>query len=208
MPAYFSVEFSFEREVLNPNFVCTIYNRFFNNGFTFKAGFWNAKNYSLEEIISWNQAKLDCGFRLGFTQNVSENYRQILLINSDYEHLRLYWIYWDNEIHLTLSIPESEVMSREGSNIFIRERVTPIIEIAKILWDSGMTSMVQSSPELDDGSISLEDVRKGIGIPTFNPFAIVSKIVKDKILSNATSDLEVSQIANNGYLIVQRDRFL
>jgi hypothetical protein len=100
-------------------------------------------------------------------------------------------MYLDDEIHLTLLVPESEVMTREGSNYFIRERVAPLIEIAKILWNNEMALLVQSTQELDEGSIPLEDVLKGTAIPSFNPFAIVTKAVKDNVLSQATSDIEI-----------------
>jgi hypothetical protein len=92
MPPYYSIEITFAKDKIVDSFVEKIYNTIFESGFPFKSGYWFAEHMTLKRIIKVNQDKLIKGFKLGFTQHVRHNYKQMLLDTILYSEMRVYWI--------------------------------------------------------------------------------------------------------------------
>ena len=202
MPAYFSVEFSFEKSQLYPNFVEDIYASFFNNGFNFQSGYWEAEHDSLDKIIAWNQKLLEKEFKLGFRQHVKHDYKQILLNTRMYEHMRLFWMYVGKEIKLSLIIPEYDLITEDSNYKFFEDKILPIIELSKSIWNTGLPQLIQSCLELDTGGISIKQLKEG-EIPNINPFCILKSSAVD-IIAGSLNGMDSGYIENNGVLVLDR----
>lgn len=206
MPAYFSVEFSFKYEVLFPDFVRDIYTLFFNNGFSFKQSYFDDNNLSIDEIVVWNQKHLQNKFRLGYTQHYNEGYKQILLKHDGYEELRLFWMYFDKEIRLTWIVPEYDVLDEDEHYIFIPNKIEPLLDVSKKIWESMDVSIIQTCLELDGGAVRLSKIEKGATEPSVNPFVIIDKEIIHKYFS-ATSSMESCEIGRNGVVLIDSRLF-
>ncbi|MGE5418190.1 MAG: hypothetical protein ACM3UZ_15740 [Acidobacteriota bacterium] len=174
---------------------------FFNNGFPFVGGYWVADGKKLEEIISWNQRLLEKKFKLGLTQNVEHDYRQILLRSAMYRHMRLFWLMRSNYIDLFLLVPESDVLI--DCEKFLEEQITPLSELACKVWETGLPSLIQTSLEMDSGGIEMNKVLHGGNAPAYNPFAVVKKETYSKI-KLIPGNIDVYDIKSAGMLIVDR----
>ncbi len=173
MPAYFTVEFSFAKSVLYADFVKDSYQIFFAQGMLFKEGFWHGKDMKLEEIIRWNQNKLEAGFSFGLEEDVTLDYRQITLLHPDYSELRLLWSGTADEIRLSWLITESDIIVGAEEYAFLAEKIAYVMQAAQAFWQTGKASLVQSCLELE-GGISLRQLAKG-DCPCIDPFAFVAK---------------------------------
>ncbi len=200
MPAYFSIEVSFKKNILNKTFVKDIYNTLDKSGFRFKSGYWFGEDMSLEQIIDWNQKLLEKKFELDFKQHVKFDYKQILLDTSSYSHMRAFWMYLNKRINLSIIIPEYDVLSDENSIMFLTNKISPIIDLSCNIWDTGMVSSIQSCLELDAG-VDYERLDKG-ELPTINPFCIIEKDIYQDINPAKKDKFTVSEINNNGVLLV------
>lgn len=78
MPAYFSMTTQIRAERLTDSYVEQMYSSIMELGYSFKSGFWFHQDAAYEEIVDWNQKKLEQGFRLGYTEHGSHDYMQIL----------------------------------------------------------------------------------------------------------------------------------
>ena len=201
MPAYFSTEASFKKNILYPNFVSDVYSIFFQSGFTFKSGYWEGENMTLEQITEWNQRLLQKKFKLGFTQHVRHDYKQILLNTDKYSEMRLYWMYLNNRVNLSLIIPESDVLDT-SETAFSYSRIYPIIQLLQKLWETGLVELVQSSLELDGGVFTIKQIKQG-HLPCINPLCVLDRETADRF-SNApvNPNLVFKNVENNGVLIV------
>jgi hypothetical protein len=195
MPAYFSLVVSFDKIRLYPNFVKDIYNIMFENGFGFKSGYWNSENDNLEKIISWNQKLLEKGFRLGYKQNVKNDYKQVLFNTDLYSELRAYWLCYKDEIIFRIIILEADMLEYEGGNFFIEEKLDPIKNLAKSIWNSGTIDLIQTCLE-EDENISLSEFLTGT-FPHTYPFSIAKK----SLLFIDNNKYETVDIKNDGIFI-------
>lgn len=160
MPAYFSVEVSFKKDILYPDLVKDIYSIFFKSGYQFKSGFWFGEKMTLDEIIQWNQNHLQNKFKLGFTQHVKYDYQQILLDSNNYSEMRLFWMYKNDRIELNLIIPKYDILQYSEKITFIEDKIHPIITIAKNLWNTAVVSAIQACVEFDGGAVEIEKLKK------------------------------------------------
>ena len=171
MPAYFTLTMQFEKKRIHPDFVKEVYSQMISCGFDFKSGYMIHENASLDEIIDWNQKRIDVGFVLGYTQHYKHDYMQILFQTEYYSELRGYWMYFD-EVAFNLIIPEGSIMTSEGSDCFVEEKIIPVKKLAIKMWEAGIVDAIQTSVELSDGCYSLSSVLSGNGISII-PFAIL-----------------------------------
>jgi hypothetical protein len=145
---YFEVVFSYRYKSIHSNFVKDVYSTIFQNGFPYKKPYY-APRFSLEDVISWNQKKLENKFILGGKQDWEKHdYKQILLEREGYEGLRLFWFYRnDEEIELVLITSESDVL--DDNNKFIPTKITPFIELSKKLWVETDVNIIEAWPEVN-----------------------------------------------------------
>lgn len=111
MPAYTTFEFSFSRDDLHPHFVEAFYAALHVDGVTFDKVFaWGCdEDMTLADIVLWNQARLDDNFRLGDDDDISLNYRQILLKGTGFEECRVFIGNYSEYIVFFLIVPEHEL---------------------------------------------------------------------------------------------------
>lgn len=204
MPAYLSVESLLDKNIIYPNFVKDVYTAFFKMGYKFKSGYWVGADMRLEQIIEWNQKLLEKRFRLGLKQHVKHDYRQILLETDLYDEIRLFWMYLDCGINLTLLVPESNVINDVCECKYISEKITPLIDISCSLWETGFITLIQSCTEIEGIGVSVEQVKKG-KVPNTNPFSIVSQGLVEKYLKSLSDKMKVRKIKEDGILLIRPD---
>lgn len=190
----------FEHNRIKPNFVKEIYSQIIACGFDFKSGYWFHKDANFDEIIEWNQGRLESGFRLGLTQHVKHGYMQILFESKYFSELRGYWIYSDKDVVFNLIVPESDILDCEGGSYFIESKITPMKSLAIKLWESNAVDAIQTNLELDYGYYNLPDILTGKNI-SVNPFAILPEDAFGLFLDNYFDGRNSHQINNYGMFI-------
>src|SRR6266404_865946 len=91
MPAYTTVRFQFGKESRDA-LVRSFYKAFTSEGLAFsRVHAWGCRpDLTLDDIIEWNQQKLDEDFELGYDEDVSHDYRQVLLADHPFSECRVY----------------------------------------------------------------------------------------------------------------------
>ena len=92
MPAYFNLSLEFERENLYLDFMEDFFEFLEQTGLRYLSGYWGAEKNSGDEIIRWNQSKLEQDFQLGFTEHYSHDYKQVLYSFRGYSEVRGFWM--------------------------------------------------------------------------------------------------------------------
>lgn len=143
MPAYATVEFEILRKNLTETLVKEFYDSFFVHGLNFEKVFaWGCdENLQIEEVIAWNQEKLNNNFKLGFTQDVSHNYRQILISGSPYSECRLFITNYGESFSFHVIVPEDEMHS---------ENIDLLLKASENVWNTLPIEIIQSYGELND----------------------------------------------------------
>ncbi|WP_027872944.1 hypothetical protein [Spongiibacter marinus] len=160
MPAYTTFEFSFSRDDLHPQFVEAFYAALQVDGVTFDKVFaWGCgEDMALPEIIHWNQARLDDNFRLGDDDDISLNYRQILLKGTGFEECRVFIGNYSEYIVFFLIVPEHELDEGRASLAKINAMCRAVITAMPVC-------LIQTYGELDEPDTLIE-VEKGAA-PSF-----------------------------------------
>jgi hypothetical protein len=145
---------------------------------------WGCRgDLTLEEVIRWNQGRLDRDFVLGFTEHVSNDYRQVLLRHPRYSECRVIVLNGSRLIYVI--VPESQVFGIGGPfpvEVYTSDeetlaghtrtdQVEPLRQLALAVWQSGLVVSVQTYGELGEatGYASLKEGKA----PSMLPFAIV-----------------------------------
>lgn len=195
-----------------------LYSAIISKGYDFKSGYWAHENATLEEIIRWNQAKLEQGFKLGFTQHVKHDYMQIIF-DSRYSELRGFWTFSPEQIEFDLIIPERDVLKYSNDSIvsdpgaaleiikhdrdfiyFKENEIMPMMELSKSIWQENLVDVIQTSIEFDGGCFGLEKILLGNEL-SINPFAIIDKSVFTRFPSDYFSGYKISGIGDNGVFL-------
>ena len=87
MPAYFSISFELNKSQTAVKEFCAAV---IDAGLVFKSGYWGFENDSFDDIVAWNQNKLDNNFQLGYTEHYSHDFKQMLFDFSDFSEVRLF----------------------------------------------------------------------------------------------------------------------
>lgn len=174
MPAYFSVVFQFRRKDLYPGFVSDFYRDLGQAGFAFQSGCYEAENMSFEEIVRYNQARLDDNFELGYEEDGRNDYKQVYFSHPEYEEVRGFWMNFRGirEIRFCLIIPEWEMMEWETLWYFKMEKLAPVQRMAESMWSRGNVAAIQTELELDDGAVRMSALQGGTE-PSVRPFAVI-----------------------------------
>lgn len=179
MPAYFSVVFQFRRKELYPSFVSDFYRDLGQAGFAFQSGCYEAENMSFEELVHYNQARLDDNFELGYEEDGGNDYKQVYFSHSEYEEVRGFWMNFRGirEIRFCLLIPEWEMMECETMECetlwyFKMKKLAPVQRMAVLMWSRGSVAAIQTELELDDGAVRMSALQGGAE-PSVRPFAVI-----------------------------------
>ena len=165
MPAYFSVVFQFRRKDLYPGFVSDFYRDLGQAGFAFQSGCYEAENMSFEEIVRYNQARLDDNFELGYEEDGRNDYKQVYFSHLEYEEVRGFWMNFRG-------IREWEMMECETLWYFKMKKLAPVQRMAVLMWSRGSAAAIQTELELDDGAVRMSALQSGAE-PSVRPFAVI-----------------------------------
>lgn len=151
MPAYFDLEFQYKKSDINSSTVKDFFSSLTGCGLVYKCGYWHSENDSLEEILTWNQAKIQSNFELGYDEHFSNGYKQMLFEFNDFSEVRLFI---NNEsdcdsFSFHLIIPEDDFLDYSADDEVIRltDRMNIIKDLAVRMWQAGGMSCIQTSWE-------------------------------------------------------------
>lgn len=175
MPAYFNLSVQFRRKDLYPLFVRDFYAMLDRAGMAFQSGYWGFEKDSLEEIIEWNQRKLEDDFKLEFTEHHSHDYKQVIYGFGSYSEVRGFWMnnYPESGAFThEIILPESDVLEKEYPAKFKKEKMEELLELTMRIWQFPLVKAIQTGLEGNDASVSLSKLTEG-EYPNILPFALV-----------------------------------
>ena len=185
MPAYFAVGFQYKRHRLRPDYLRAVYSAMLQGKFTYGGVLaWGCQgNLELEDVIRWNQERFNRDFQLGYREDVSNDYRQLLLRHGQYRECRviihnearlIYVIVPEDDVFDFASPFPAELFAADPTGLagYIREdQVEPLKQLAIKVWQCGLAVSVQTYGEL--GSATDYESLKAGKPPSMLPFAIV-----------------------------------
>ena len=167
-------------------------------GLEFRGGAYNAENDSLEDIMDWNQKKLEDDFVLGYDEDAANDYKQMYFSYGGFSEVRGFIMNEEprrGEYTFTLLIPEEEVAA--DAKTYKKEAVEKLKAMASKLWVLPKTRTLQTELELGEGIVPDEDIRDG-ALPAACPFAIVSE---KRFGHMDTADYTAEHIAYGGVIL-------
>ena len=175
MPAYFSLIMEYSRAELDFDNMKELTAYIKHAGLEFKNGAYHAENDTIEDIMDWNQKKLEEDFELGYDEDSSNDYKQMCFNYDGFSEVRGFIMNEEpirGEYTFTLLIPQEEVHV-EGDT-YRKEAVEKLKALAAKLWILPKTRTVQTELELGEGIVPEMDIKEGAE-PSACPFAIVSE---------------------------------
>ncbi len=176
MPAYFSLIVSVKKEKLTDNLFKDFVIMLTDSGFKYIGGIREYENARLSDIILWNTNLLSKDFELGYSEDASADYRQIVWKYRRFSSVRLFVCNSKEDDYFTINliIPESEVtrFNWDSGRPFFRRSVTQGLKnLAVKIYESGIAETIQTGLE-EDEEVSPSDIQAG-EMPSVNPFAII-----------------------------------
>lgn len=200
MPAYFSLTFELNK---GQGAIDSFCKALVHSGLVFKSGYRGFENDSFDDIITWNQDKLDKNFQLGYTEHHSQDYKQMLFDYFNFSEVRLFVMNSKKEhtFSYELIVPEYDLLNyiKENDGTYSveqkTERMQQLISVAKKMWVCTDILAVQTGWEGSNVPPSADEIAKGIK-PQMEPFCIInsSSFKKELILT-------YEYIERNGILI-------
>lgn len=177
MPAYFSISFELKK---GPNAIIEFFYALNQTGLKFKSGFWGFENDSFDDIVKWNQSKLDDDFILGFTEHYSHGYKQMLFHYSDFSEVRLFIMnnVRESTFLAHLIVPEDdlvEYVEENGQYVAnkMQERMEHLKQLAKTIWTVSSALTIQTAWECSDAPVKYDKISPNCP-PQTEPFSIIS----------------------------------
>lgn len=176
MPAYFSLIISIKKENLTDNLFKDFITLLTDSGFKYAGGIREYENASLSDIIAWNTELLSRNFELGYSEDATADYRQIVWKYRRFSIVRLFINNAKEDDYFTfnLIIPEAEVtkFNWDSGRPFFRRSVTQGLKnLAVKIYESGIAAAIQTGLE-EDEEVSPSGIQAG-EMPSVNPFAII-----------------------------------
>lgn len=176
MPAYFSVEFHYTKKDIGN--ISEIYNALLACGLKFKSGYYESENDSWNDIITWNQNKLDDDFELGYEEHYIHDYKQVLFDFYDFSEVRLFIlnVHGADEISFHLIVPEDDLIGKANpcDTMLQADKMKLLEQLAIDMWGYGGICSIQAGWEGSKCGISMDEIINGIE-PIVEPFAIVPR---------------------------------
>ena len=203
MPAYFSVKLEFSRKEIFADFMQNFQNALASAGLVFKSGYWHSEQDDLQTILAWNQKLLEQDFVLGYDEDASHDYRQMLFVSEDFSEVRGFWLNRypvREEFTFEIIIPEAELFS---GNRCIPEKMQIVRKLACQLWETVPVLTIQTEPEIADKTASCQEILSGQKLPNAYPFAILPEEITEHLDS---AKFRKANIGRNGvFLEYQED---
>lgn len=205
MPAYFAINFELNKSKTTIKDFC---NALIDVGLVFKSGYWGFENDFFDDIVAWNQNKLDNNFQLAYTEHHSQDFKQMLFDFSDFSEIRLYITNDENPstFDFRLLIPEDDLVEWTKSNgEYIpynhTEKMDLLKEIAKLMWNRLELLAIQTVWECSDCPPKAKKFSSATK-PKVEPFCIIKKSsIVDKLR------LPFEEVGRNGVLIEDNDNW-
>ena len=175
MPAYFSMKMEFSRAELDFDNMKELYHYLKYAGLEFKSGAFSAENDTIEDILEWNQKKLEKDFVLGEDEHYENGYKQMYFSFGGFSEVRGILFNQDpveREYLFELIVPEDEVTA-DGVT-YKKEAVEKLKALATILWVLPKMRTLQTELENGKGITPEAEIKEGKA-PAACPFAIVSE---------------------------------
>ena len=202
MPAYFSMIMEFSRAELDFDNMKELIAYIKHAGLEFKGGAYNAENETLEDIMDWNQKKLEEDFELGYDEDAVNEYKQMYFNYGGFSEVRGFIMNEEpirGEYTFTLLIPEEEIVI--DAKTYKKEAVDNLKAMASKLWILPKTRTMQTELELGEGISPEEDIRDG-ALPSACPFAIVSE---KRFGHMDTANYDAEHIEYGGVILTPKD---
>jgi hypothetical protein len=206
MPAYCKLSLSYDRAALPPDFIRCLYQTVLDGDFAYGGvlAWYCPGDVELEEVIRWNQERLDRDFVLGFKEHVANDYRQVIAKHPRFRECRV--IIRHGTHCVGVIVPESDLcigaLERGGIR---REQVEPLKQLALTLWSRGWFTSVQTYGELGQAT-PYDELKNGLG-PSMLPFAILDSACFTAFSRTFEDDrdLRISRLGSGGFLIENED---
>ena len=202
MPAYVSMTFEYSRLELDYDNMKELLAYIKHAGLEFKGGVNGSEGQTIEEILDYNQKKLEANFVLGSDEDRANDYKQMLFGYEGFSEIRGYISNnypADREYSFTLLFPEEEVIAERG--VFKTEAVAKMKNISSLLWILPKTRTVQTELETGDGILTEQEIKDGAA-PSVCPLAIVSEKQFGHMEHSAYTD---DHIYAGGVLLMPKD---
>ena len=202
MPAYFSMIMEFSRAELDFDNMKELLAYIKYAGLEFRGGIRHSENDAAEDIMDWNQKKLEDDFELGYDEDVSNDYKQMLFGCGGFSEMRGFIMNESpirGEYCFNLIVPEDEVANNDDT--YKKEAVEKLKAIASKLWVLPKTRTVQTELEGGMGITPEMDIREGAA-PSACPFAIVSEKQFGRM---DTADYNAEHIEYGGVILTPKD---
>lgn len=211
MPAYFEVTFEVPK---GPNVIYEFYHVLMQSGLTFKSGFWGFEEDALEDILNWNQKKMDADFEIGFEEHHSHDYKQIQFEFGDFSEARVFILNTKNapSFSVLLIVPEDDLIKYEKNDdkynvIRNTEKMSSIMELVKKVWTDYNVLSIQTGWECSDCPPKYAELSED-RLPQIEPFAIIPRNCVSETYLRAQQkdseqlDIKVDDLERDGILLV------
>lgn len=190
---YLTVEFLFTRPQLTPDLVESFYASLFKSPVAFGGvcALGCPADLSLEEVVLWNQTKLDSNFTLRDDEHISNDFRQVWVAGTPFSECRVFIDSDESWFSFCLVVPDNVKPSQVA--------VLWLVDTAIRVWINVPMQNVQAYGELGHGA-SMEELQRG-ECPAVDPFAIVPNLPRGDLTEY---EIEIQQLAP-GYLLSRRD---
>ena len=179
MPTYLSVSFQYSKEKITGQTVRHFCDALLRSGLSFAGGYWESEGASYDEIVCWNQRKLEQNFELGDAEHYSHDYKQMLFNYMDFSEVRLFIMNERESPYFSfeLIIPEKEFFIPTPHTEALRlDRLELVENLAVQLWACETMDCIQAGWELADEAVSYADIAAGKP-PRMCPFCIIPQSI-------------------------------
>jgi len=215
VPAYYAVSFHYDRAAVGRDYLGVLYETMLQGGFSFGGVLaWGCPgDLTLDEIIRWNQERFDRDFKLGLDEDISHDYRQILLRHPCYAECRVivlnayryaYVIVPERDVFAFDTIAPAELVAKDeaGLRASIRtEQIAPLREMALTVWRRGLVTAVQTCGEI--GAPTGAAALAAGEMPSMLPFAIVP-VGWSGVSRIAEEEVRIPPVGETGLLLESR----
>lgn len=205
MPEYLSVSFQYSKKKITDQTIRAFCDVLFSGGVSFAGDCKGNEGASCDEIIDWNQRKLEQNFELGYTEHSSHDYKQMRLQYADFSELRLFI---NNEreqdffsFELLFLQDELFVNTAANTRALRKAQLSKIEKLAVHMWENENMDCIQAGWELADAPVSHEDIAGGDS-PLIDPFCILPKS-----LFREEWQAEHQTVGRNGVFLRDVERF-
>lgn len=180
MPRYLSVSFQYSRRKLTDHTVRAFCDTLLRGGLSFAGGVLSSEGDSYDEIIHWNQQKLEQNFQLGHTEHYAHDYKQMYLQYADFSEVRLCIFNQRKEacFSFELLFLEDDLFADDPVHTWAlrMNQFTKIEKLAAYMWENEAMECIQAGWEYAEEPVLYEDITAGVR-PLIDPFCILPKSI-------------------------------